>query len=155
MEEIRLAQSVEEIAAARNLFTEYAESLGFSLCFQGFDQELATLPGRYAPPRGRLLLAWVDGAPAGCVALRPLNQDTAEMKRLYVRPEYQGRGLGRRLAIRVVEEATTLGYRGMWLDTIPATMGPAVALYRSLGFENIPAYTDHQAPGSVCMGRVL
>src|SRR5947207_4580507 len=105
------AESPEHIATARELFLEYAQSLGFSLCFQSFDEELATLPGKYAPPKGALLLAYVDGQPAGCVALRPLDKDerACEMKRLYVRSESRGHHLGRALLDRIIEEARRIG----------------------------------------------
>jgi putative acetyltransferase len=135
------------VPAVRELFLEYAQSLGFELCFQSFDQELAELPGAYAPPRGRLLLALVGGLPAGCVALRPQGADACEMKRLYVRPAQRGSGLGRALVERVVGEARSAGYRCMRLDTVPA-MQEAQALYRALGFRDIAAYTANPVPGA-------
>jgi putative acetyltransferase len=127
----------------RVLFQEYAASLGFSLDFQNFDRELASLPGEYCRPDGCLLLAYVDDAherAAGCVALHRLEKDICEMKRLYVRREFRGRSIGRLLAERVIEEARALGYSRMRLDTVAAVMQEAVALYRSLGFSEIPAY---------------
>ena len=130
----------EQIEEVRKLFVEYGESLGFSLCFQSFDQELAGLPGDYAPPAGRLLLAEEDGAAAGCVALHKLEEGVCEMKRLYVRPAFRGRRLGRALTEHVIGEARTLGYRRMRLDTIADSMREAVALYRTLGFHEIPPY---------------
>jgi len=139
---------------ARRLFVEYAESLGFSLCFQGFDRELATLPGRYAPPRGRLLVARVDGAPAGCVAVRELEPGIGEMKRLYVRPAFRGTGLGRRLAERATAEAQAIGHRVLRLDTLPR-MTTAIALYRKMGFREIAAYYDGAPPDAVCMEMPL
>ncbi len=155
----------DHIDIVRELFVEYAQSLGFSLCFQGFDAELAGLPGEYAPPRGCLLLATAesDTAPlpdadavsastiAGCVALRPIAGDICEMKRLYVRPAFRGRGIGRLLATAVIAAARDLGYRRMRLDTIEARMQEAVALYRSLGFRPITQYTVNPIAGALFM----
>jgi ribosomal protein S18 acetylase RimI-like enzyme len=143
-----------QLEAVRELFLEYARSLGFSLCFQGFDRELATLPGDYAPPSGCLLLALEDGKAAGCVGLRRIDDERCEMKRLYVRPEYRGRGLGRELAEKVVAEARKAGYRSMYLDTLPV-MKKAQALYQSLGFSDCAPYYDNSCVGSRCMLREL
>jgi ribosomal protein S18 acetylase RimI-like enzyme len=145
---VRDAHEGKALAAARQLFQEYAASLDISLCFQGFDEELASLPGKYAPPRGRLLLAWRGNESAGCVALRPLEPDTCEMKRLYVRPAYRTGGVGRLLAERVIHEAATAGYRRMRLDTLPI-MEPALQLYRRLGFREIAPYTANPVKGAV------
>ncbi|HEY3246350.1 MAG TPA: GNAT family N-acetyltransferase [Phycisphaerae bacterium] len=131
--------SDEQIQTIRALFREYATGLQHDLCFQDFECELATLPGDYAPPRGRLFLATADELVGGCVALRPIEGDVCEMKRLYVRPAYRGGGVGRALATRVIDEARRIGYARMRLDTLPE-MSEAVALYRSLGFREIPSY---------------
>ncbi|HKQ52339.1 MAG TPA: GNAT family N-acetyltransferase [Pyrinomonadaceae bacterium] len=138
------AESAAQVALARELFLEYAGWLGFSLCFQNFDRELAELPGAYAPPQGRLILAQRGGETAGCVALRPILDDACEMKRLYVRPAFRGLGLGRELAVRIVEEARALGYARMLLDTVPDKMAGAIKVYRSLGFEERAPY--YQTP---------
>ncbi len=142
-----------DIENVRALFLEYGKSLGFSLCFQPFDQELAGLPGDYAPPRGRLLIAEVEGKPAGCVALHALKDspDICEMKRLYVRPEFRGHQLGRRLVDAVIAGARGIGYKKMRLDTVEPVMGAAVALYRQLGFREIPPYRENPQPGTLYM----
>jgi putative acetyltransferase len=131
------ATNPEFLALVRRLFEEYAESLDTDLGFQDFSAELAGLPGCYAPPQGRLLLALDGQVPAGCVALRQLDGKICEMKRLYVRPQYRGTGLGRLLAERVIAEAKLAGYRQMRLDTLPS-MAPARLLYQQLGFREIP-----------------
>lgn len=135
----------------RTLFHEYASSLNVDLCFQGFDEELANLPGEYADPRGALLLAWVDGAPAGCVALRPLDSsdytNSAEMKRLYVRKAFRGLGIGRQLTEAILEAAHNAGYACVLLDTLDE-MESARALYEDLGFEEIPPYYHNPHAGA-------
>jgi putative acetyltransferase len=144
--EIRDAADAADVAACRELLAEYQRDLGISLCFQGFDRELAGLPGDYAPPRGRLLIARLEGGLAGCVALRPLSAGDAEMKRLYVRPAYRGMNLGRVLAQRVIAEARALGYRTLKLDTLPS-MQAAQRLYASLGFADTTPYNDNPVGG--------
>jgi putative acetyltransferase len=142
------AQTAEHYATARELFQEYAARLGHDLCFQHFSEELANLPGTYAPPRGRLLLATCDDAPVGCVALRERSPTICEMKRMYLRPESRGRGFGRRLAIEIIAAARQIGYERMRLDTLDSMSVPR-ALYRSLGFKEVAAYYHNPIPGVV------
>jgi GNAT superfamily N-acetyltransferase len=143
------AESSDQIAQARELFLEYGQSLGFSLCFQNFDKELAGLPGDYAPPEGRLLLAEYEGQLAGCVALHRLEAGICEMKRLYLRPQFRGQGLGRALAERIIAEARQIGYRHMRLDTVEPVMKDAVAMYRKLGFKEVAAYRPNPIAGAM------
>jgi ribosomal protein S18 acetylase RimI-like enzyme len=135
----------------RAIFQEYAGSLQVDLCFQGFDNELQSLPGEYAEPRGALLMAWVDGALAGCCALRPLDSsdysNAAEMKRLYVRPAFRGLGLGRQLTEAILDAARKAGYSCVLLDTLD-DMESARALYEDLGFEEIPPYYHNPFAGA-------
>jgi putative acetyltransferase len=145
------SQSPAHISQARELFLEYAQSLGFSLCFQNFDTELADLPGKYAPPDGRLLLAETDSQLAGCVALRKLEDHICEMKRLFVRPQYRGKGLGRILAERLISEARQIGYTRMRLDTVEPFMKDAVAMYRRFGFIEIEPYCENPIAGALYM----
>lgn len=145
------AETPDEIADVRTLFNEYAESLGFSLCFQSFEVELAKLPWEYAPPSGRLLLARSGGIAAGCVAMHKLEEGTCEMKRLYVRPQFRGTGLGRRLAEEIIAQAREIGYQRMRLDTVVSVMGRAVELYRALGFREIAPYRENPIPSVLYM----
>jgi len=145
------AETSAQIAQAGELFMEYAQSLGFSLCFQNFDRELAGLPGDYAPPEGRLLLAEDSAQLAGCVALHKLEPGICEMKRLYLRPQFRGRGVGRALAERIIAEARVIGYRRMRLDTVEPIMKDAVAIYRKLGFKEVAPYRANPIAGAVYM----
>jgi putative acetyltransferase len=154
MIKIERAASVDEVPQVRELFVEYGASLGFDLCFQDFDRELAALPGDYAPPTGALLLAREGEEAVACVALRALEPGICEMKRLYVRPTYRGRGLGRRLAEAVIAEARRVGYERMRLDTIPF-MEEANALYDDLGFREIAPYRHNPIAGARYMELVL
>ena len=140
----------EELALARALFEEYAAWLGIDLSFQGFAAELAGLPGPYAPPQGRLLLALQDGLALGCVALRPQEEGVCEMKRLYVRPPFRGQGVARQLVDRLVHEARLTGYQRMRLDTLPG-MRAAIRLYEALGFVRCPAYYATPLPDTIFM----
>jgi putative acetyltransferase len=157
---IRDARGERDIADARRLFEAYAASIGVDLCFQNFDQELADLPGAYSAPRGCLLIAAQDGAPIGCIALRPLAvvvgvaATTGEVKRLYVRPGVRGGGVGRALAQSVIERAQAIGYDELKLDTL-ATMAKAQALYASLGFRECAAYYRNPLPGTIYMSLAL
>ncbi|HUS09939.1 MAG TPA: GNAT family N-acetyltransferase [Pyrinomonadaceae bacterium] len=145
------AVSADDTNRARELFKEYAGGLGIDLCFQNFDKELALLPGDYVPPSGRLFLAISDDAAVGCVALRMIRDGICEMKRLYVRPEFRGTGLGRTLAETIIQTAREIGYDRMRLDTLPGKMDRAIAMYRSLGFTEIEPYYDNPVAGAVFM----
>jgi GNAT superfamily N-acetyltransferase len=148
------AVTPDEMETVRTLFREYADWLGVDLCFQGFDEELATLPGKYAPPDGRLLLAREGAAAVGCIGLRRTDATTGEVKRLYVRPVARGQGLGGELARRVVTAAREIGYRRLVLDTLEP-MAEARRLYGSLGFREIPAYYANPLAGVIYMELVL
>jgi ribosomal protein S18 acetylase RimI-like enzyme len=140
----------DSLAIVKRLFVEFAKSLDFDLCFQGFNSELAELPGAYALPTGRLFLARTGDKPAGCVALRPLSDGRCEMKRLWVRSDCRGTGLGRQLANAVIDEARRIEYVAIRLDTVPS-MAAAISLYRSLGFVEIEPYTSNPIPGALFM----
>jgi putative acetyltransferase len=140
--EIRQAASADEMADVRALFLEYEKTVGVDLCFQGFAAEVQGLPGEYAPPRGRLFIAHDRGEAAGCIALRPLDGNACEMKRLYVRPGFRSAGVGARLVERVIGEAQQLGYERMYLDTLPS-MEAAQRLYERLGFKDVPPYRSN------------
>lgn len=152
--EIRPARLPQDLPVVRGLFREYADSLDIDLCFQDFESELSALPGKYAAPAGRILLAWRDDEAVGCIALRPLQDGGCEMKRLYVKADMRGERLGRRLAERLCEEARAAGYTHIYLDTLP-TMAAAVALYASLGFEPAQPYVFNPIPGALFFKREL
>lgn len=142
--------SAKEIEQVRTLFLEYAKPLNFDLCFQGFDKELAALPGDYAAPDGRLLLAYCEGKLAGCVGLRKVADGVCEMKRLWVRPEFRGKKIGRKLAETVIAQARQIGYSIMKLDTID-TMTEAITMYQSMGFKETSAYRYNPVEGAKYM----
>ena len=154
MIEIRAAGLPADLPLIRALFGEYVDALGIDLGFQGFAEELAQLPGKYVPPRGRLLIAWDGGQAAGCVALRPIDATRCEMKRLYVRPAMRSLQLGRRLAERICDEARQAGYRHICLDTLPA-MAAAIRLYATLGFHPIEPYVFNPVEGALFLERAL
>lgn len=151
---LQLVTSEPLVSQAQEIFREYQVSLGIDLCFQDFEQELAALPGKYAPPQGRLYLAFIDEKLAGCIALRPYQEEVCEMKRLYVRPQYRGQYLGLLLAREIIDEARKIGYRKMVLDTLD-TMTGAQKLYRSLGFQEIEPYCFNPIDGALYMSLNL
>jgi GNAT superfamily N-acetyltransferase len=151
---VRPATVPDELPLVRELFREYAAGLGVDLCFQRFEEELAELPGEYAAPAGRLLLAWNGQQLAGCVALRPMGGGAAELRRLYVRPPFRGHGLGLQLARMALVEAAAAGHRRVCLHTLP-TMAEAVRVYRSLGFAEVEPYDPVPVPGALYLGREL
>jgi putative acetyltransferase len=153
--ELIQASSTEEVQQAKLLFEEYASWVEISLCFQNFDQEVANLPGDYAPPSGRLFLAIEDEKVMGCVALRKIGEGIGEMKRLYVRPEFRGRGLGRTLTEKLIAEAKQIGYTSLRLDTLPGKMDQAIAMYRALGFKEIAPYYRNPVEGATFMELFL
>lgn len=148
------AETPDEIEQIRVLFREYEAFLSVDLCFQGFEEELRILPGKYAPPTGRLLLATIQEHAAGCVALRALEHGICEMKRLFVRPQYRGNSIGRRLAERIIEEAYQIGYSRMRLDSL-RHLDAALKLYISLGFQEIAPYYNNPLSGVVYLERIL
>lgn len=149
--DLRPASSASEIESIRRLFLEYAQSLSFDLCFQSFEQELAGLPGDYAPPHGRLLLLIRGDDHAGCVALHKMDEDTCEMKRLYVRPQFRGLGLGKMLTEKIIADAREIGYKWLRLDTVESNMRIAVAMYRSMGFREITPYRPNPIESALYM----
>lgn len=155
MIEIRSPETIEQIEDARMLFREYEKSLGLDLCFQGFEGELAELPGKYSEPDGRLYVAYSMNNPAGCIALREFQEVACEMKRLFVRDEFRGQKIGIQLIERLISDAREIGYTRMLLDTIPSRMGKALSLYHSHGFREIPAYYDNPNTGVLFMELVL
>ena len=154
MAKIISAGTTEEVTQARTLFEEYASSLDFDLHFQNFQEELAGPPGDYAAPHGCLLLAWHGDQVAGCVALRKMERDICEMKRLYVRPASRNQGVGRSLARAIIDQAIKRGYARMRLDKVPA-MKEAQALYQSLGFNRISPYRFNPVPGTAFLELTL
>lgn len=154
MIEIRLANFPNDLLLVQNLFREYADGLGVDLCFQGFDEELSTLPGKYEPPSGGLLIATGPAGAAGCVAMRQIDAQSCEMKRLYVRPQARGENLGRRLVEQILDEARCAGYARICLDTLP-TMATAKSLYQSLGFLSIEPYVFNPVAGTIFMSLNL
>lgn len=149
------AELADQIEAVRKLLLEYWEDRNLSIFVMNFDQELAGLPGNYAPPSGRLFLAHWGDEVAGCIALRKLEPDICEMKRLYLRPKFRGKGLGRTLAEFIISEARKIGYKRMRLDTIRDNMQDAIALYRRLGFREIEAYRNNPLPTAIYMELTL
>jgi putative acetyltransferase len=152
--QVTQAQSADEIEIVRSLMREYQQRLGVDLSFQGFAAELDALPGSYAPPSGRLLLAWHEQAAVGCVALQRIDASRAEMKRLYVPPSARGLGVGRRLVAQLLSDAQAIGYSEVVLDTLP-TMSEAQRLYRQFGFRDIEPYRPNPIAGTRYLGKVL
>lgn len=148
--QFELATSKPLLTQARKIMREYQVSLGIDLCFQNFEQEMLNLPGKYAPPEGRLYLSYVDEKLIGCVTLRPLQELQCEIKRLYVRPEFRGRSFGKELLEKVLAEAGNIGYLQVFLDTLP-TMAAAQKLYYSFGFRKIEPYCFNPIEGTVFM----
>ena len=147
----RQAETDADVAAAREIFREYETWLGLDLCFQGFEEELKNLPGKYASPKGRLYLATVGAEIAGCIALREIENGICEMKRLFVREKFRGRHVGKLLIEHLIADAKEIGYARMRLDTFPPKMGKAVQLYEAYGFHEIPPYYDNPNEGVLFM----
>jgi putative acetyltransferase len=154
MLQVTQAQRADEIDIVRSLLREYQQRLGVDLSFQGFAAELDALPGSYAPPSGRLLLAWHEQAPVGCVALQRIDASRAEMKRLYVPPSARGLGVGRKLVAQLLSDAQAIGYSEVVLDTLP-TMSEAQRLYRQFGFRDIEPYRPNPIAGTRYLGKML
>ncbi len=144
------AHTKDYISTVHELFLEYASVLRFNLCFQDFDKELADLPGDYTPPEGRLYLVYDNDQVAGCIALRKFSEAVCEMKRMYVRPVFRGKGIGKGLGLMIIEEAKKIGYKAMRLDTLPSMQG-AISIYRSLGFKEIEPYRYNPVEGAIFM----
>jgi len=156
MIELIRAKTAAEFAAARTLFLEYAESLGFSLCFQGFDAELSNIEAIYSPPDGAMILARTgSGEYVACIGVKKFSETTCEMKRLYVRPQFRKHGIGDQLVLASIQEAIDLGYSRMNLDTIRETMKPAISLYRRYGFIEVPSYYPNPMEGVLYMSKDL
>lgn len=151
---LAIKPAYKHLDTVRILFAEYTQALGMDLSFQNYGKELAELPGKYAPPRGRLFLAWQDGEAAGCAALRPFDNDRGEMKRFYVRPQFRKMGIGRALLDRIIVEATALSYQQLILDT-QTRLDNSVRLYQSRGFENIEPYYVNPYPDVLYFGLTL
>jgi putative acetyltransferase len=154
MLQVMQAQTADEIEIVRSLMREYQQRLGIDLCFQGFEAELKGLPGSYAPPSGRLLLAWNERTPVGCVALQRISPSLAEMKRLYVPPSARGLGVGRKLVTQILAEAQAIGYSEVALDTLPS-MVEAQRLYQQFGFRDIEPYRPNPIAGTRYLGKTL
>lgn len=157
MSEISITQAStdDDIAIAAELFREYEKAIGLDLCFQGFEDELNSLPGKYTPPDGCLLIARIDGEPAGCVAMRPIDAEHAEMKRLYVRSSFRGHGVGLYLVNELIDRVRDRGYIAIRLDTFPPKMEKAVEMYRRLRFKEIDAYYDNPFDDVLYMELIL
>lgn len=155
MTNIHQAATIGDIQEVRSIFREYEQWLGLDLCFQSFEEEMATLPGKYSPPDGRLYLARIDGETVGCIALRKLEDGVCEMKRLYLRELARGKGVGMKLIELIISDAREIGYTKMRLDTFPPKMGKAVSLYESHGFYTIEPYYENPHGDTLFMEKML